>query len=222
MLAIASEIVLCLVIAAVLGIIVGYVIGKTHCPKSRFRDITPHDPHTSDDEGLDAGDDSDDIENKDDNADDETDVVSSDDIVSQAQDETEVSDEAPQTQPEQATDKSTEQNDGQEIDQGDDQTSDSNDSLEDTSGNSDRGTQELLLLDQPYPDRPQDDLTRIKGIGTKTQKLLNEAGIYYFEQIAAWAQVEASQIDEQISFHVRSDRDKWIEQAQAIVESSQQ
>jgi len=49
MLAIASQIVLCLALAALIGLIIGYLIGKVHCPKETYKAVAPYDPHTEDD-----------------------------------------------------------------------------------------------------------------------------------------------------------------------------
>jgi len=49
MVAIASQIILCLVLAALLGLIIGYLLGKTNCPKDAYKAHTPVDNHTKDD-----------------------------------------------------------------------------------------------------------------------------------------------------------------------------
>lgn len=64
------------------------------------------------------------------------------------------------------------------------------------------------------PEGEADDLTRIKGIGPKLSKTLNELGIFHFKQIANWEADEAGWIDEYLSFKGRVAREQWIEQAQ--------
>lgn len=71
--------------------------------------------------------------------------------------------------------------------------------------------EELVASSQPEPEVEPDDLTRIQGIGPGREKLLNEAGIYTFSQIAestpkslCEALGEASRI---------AGVEKWIEQA---------
>ena len=49
MLAIASQIILCLVLAALIGLIIGYLLGKANCPKDAYKAVTPADGHTDDD-----------------------------------------------------------------------------------------------------------------------------------------------------------------------------
>ena len=61
-----------------------------------------------------------------------------------------------------------------------------------------------------------DDLTLIKGIGAVIARKLNEAGVWRFEQIAAWTDEEAAAFSERLSFKGRVTRDKWREQARAM------
>jgi large subunit ribosomal protein L21 len=61
-----------------------------------------------------------------------------------------------------------------------------------------------------------DDLKKISGVGPKLEGLLNENGVYHFDQIAAWNADEVSYMDDQLSFKGRIDRDNWIEQATAF------
>lgn len=66
----------------------------------------------------------------------------------------------------------------------------------------------------PSPATSGDDLTRIKGIGPKVQKLLRELGITTFAQIAAWDDAEVDRIDARLgSFSGRIRRDDWRAQA---------
>ena len=64
------------------------------------------------------------------------------------------------------------------------------------------------------PDGDADDLTRIKGIGPKLSKTLNDLGIFHFRQIAAWEDAEAKWVDDFLAFKGRGAREQWIEQAQ--------
>ena len=58
-----------------------------------------------------------------------------------------------------------------------------------------------------------DDLKRISGVGPKLEGLLNQNGVFHFEQIAAWNDAEIAYMDDQLSFKGRIARDNWIEQA---------
>lgn len=64
------------------------------------------------------------------------------------------------------------------------------------------------------PEGEADDLTRIKGIGQKLSKTLNDLGIYHFRQIATWQDPEAKWVDDFLAFKGRVSREQWIEQAQ--------
>ena len=59
-----------------------------------------------------------------------------------------------------------------------------------------------------------DDLQRIKGIGPKVEAMLNDMGIYHFDQIAAWTEAEVAWIDDNLAgFKGRASRDEWVRQA---------
>ena len=78
---------------------------------------------------------------------------------------------------------------------------------------SDSDTVKPSNLLQAPADGKGDNLCRIKGIGVVIEKKLNELGVYYFEQIAAWSDKELAWIDEHISFRGRALRDDWVGQA---------
>lgn len=62
-----------------------------------------------------------------------------------------------------------------------------------------------------------DDLKRIKGVGPKLEGVLNELGVYHFDQIAAWTEKELEWVDNNIgNFSGRAVRDDWIGQAKAL------
>ncbi|PRX32699.1 NADH-quinone oxidoreductase subunit E [Meinhardsimonia xiamenensis] len=64
-----------------------------------------------------------------------------------------------------------------------------------------------------------DDLKLIKGIGPKLEKMLNEMGVYHFDQIAAWTEAEVAWVDENLpGFKGRVSRDNWVEQAKILAE----
>lgn len=62
-----------------------------------------------------------------------------------------------------------------------------------------------------------DDLTKISGVGPKLAESLNEAGIYHYWQIAELDQAGVEQIDTQLKFKGRVQRDNWIEQAKTLM-----
>ncbi|AUH34126.1 50S ribosomal protein L21 [Paracoccus tegillarcae] len=77
------------------------------------------------------------------------------------------------------------------------------------------GTRPANLLDAPR-DGQADDLKEISGVGPKLEELLNENGVYHFDQVAAWKKKEIEYMDDQLSFSGRIERDEWIKQAKEL------
>ncbi|MDF0600715.1 hypothetical protein P1J78_08235 [Psychromarinibacter sp. C21-152] len=66
-----------------------------------------------------------------------------------------------------------------------------------------------------------DNLKRITGIGPKLEQHLNEAGIYHFDQIAAWTPAEVSWVDSSLpGVNGRATRDDWVGQAREFAAGS--
>lgn len=66
-------------------------------------------------------------------------------------------------------------------------------------------------------DGKADDLKQIKGIGPKLEQLLNEMGVYHFDQIAGWRADEVAWVNENLKgFKGRVTRDNWVEQATTL------
>lgn len=61
-----------------------------------------------------------------------------------------------------------------------------------------------------------DDLKRISGVGPKIEGILNELGIFHFDQISNWTEAEVAWVDEYLQFKGRVDREGWIEQAKIL------
>lgn len=73
------------------------------------------------------------------------------------------------------------------------------------------------VLDAPRDDAA-DDLTLLKGVGPKLAVGLNKAGIYHFDQIAAWTTSEVAWVDENIAgVRGRASRDGWVDQAKTLM-----
>lgn len=70
----------------------------------------------------------------------------------------------------------------------------------------------------PAPrDGNADDLKKIKGIGPKLETLLNELGVWHFDQIAAWTARDIAEVDEKLgAFRGRITRDEWVRQARLL------
>ena len=62
-----------------------------------------------------------------------------------------------------------------------------------------------------------DDLTMIKGVGPKLERLLHSMGFFHFDQIASWTEKEVAWVDTNLEgFKGRVSRDNWVEQARAL------
>jgi len=79
-------------------------------------------------------------------------------------------------------------------------------------------SKELNFLDTPRNGK-SDDLKEISGIGLKLEKVLNDLGIYHFDQIASWGEKELDWIDEHLNtLKAKAMRENWIEQAKILAE----
>lgn len=75
------------------------------------------------------------------------------------------------------------------------------------------------LLTAPRGGKP-DDLKLIKGVGPKLEKLLNEVGVWHFDQIASWKAKDIAIVDEKLDgFKGRISRDAWVKQAKVFARS---
>ena len=61
-----------------------------------------------------------------------------------------------------------------------------------------------------------DDLKKIKGVGPKLEKLLNELGISNYQQIADWQQTDIDSVNAKLSFSGKIDREDWVTQAKRL------
>ncbi|APX11767.1 NADH-quinone oxidoreductase subunit E [Tateyamaria omphalii] len=82
------------------------------------------------------------------------------------------------------------------------------------------GTKPALLPEAR--DGGADDLKLIKGVGPGLEKELNAAGVYHFDQIAAWTDDEVAWADQHlVRFKGRVSRDDWVTQAKALSRGEQ-
>jgi NADH-quinone oxidoreductase subunit E len=65
-------------------------------------------------------------------------------------------------------------------------------------------------------DGKADDLKKISGVGPKIEGILNELGIFHFDQIAAWSADEVAWVDVRLKFKGRIEREDWIGQAKIL------
>jgi len=68
------------------------------------------------------------------------------------------------------------------------------------------------VLSEPR-DGKADNLCRIKGIGFVIEEKLHNLGVFHFDQIAAWSEDEIKWVDSHLAFSGRILREDWIGQA---------
>jgi predicted flap endonuclease-1-like 5' DNA nuclease len=72
-----------------------------------------------------------------------------------------------------------------------------------------------MALDGPKHGKA-DDLKLISGVGPKLEIVLNDLGIYHFDQVASWTRPEIEWVDDYLKFSGRIERDDWVSQAAAL------
>ncbi len=72
---------------------------------------------------------------------------------------------------------------------------------------------ELLAAPRGAPD----DLAKLTGVGPQIVKKLNEHGVFHYWQLAAMTADEAKKLDADLRFNGRITRDKWADQAKALI-----
>ncbi len=76
-------------------------------------------------------------------------------------------------------------------------------------------TEQFELLSAPRG--APDDLAKLTGVGPQIVKKLNEHGVFHYWQLAAMNPDEAAKLDADLRFNGRVARDKWSEQARALM-----
>jgi len=67
-----------------------------------------------------------------------------------------------------------------------------------------------------------DDLKKIKGVGPKLETLLNQIGVYHFDQVSGWRAKEVQWVDDNlVGFKGRVSRDEWVKQAKALAKGDE-
>jgi predicted flap endonuclease-1-like 5' DNA nuclease len=67
------------------------------------------------------------------------------------------------------------------------------------------------------PSNGGDDLTAISGVGPRIAEVLNELGIWTYQQIAAWLPEHETWIENHLSFKGRVSRENWVGQAKELL-----
>ncbi|MDQ0314004.1 polyhydroxyalkanoate depolymerase [Amorphus orientalis] len=79
-----------------------------------------------------------------------------------------------------------------------------------------RAKKGLAAVRLEAPNGTADDLTRISGVGPRLAERLNALGIYHFSQLAALDAAAIAEIDKELAFPGRIQRDGWVDQAKAL------
>ncbi|MFT5000818.1 MAG: NADH-quinone oxidoreductase subunit E, partial [Planctomycetota bacterium] len=67
-----------------------------------------------------------------------------------------------------------------------------------------------------------DDLKAIKGVGPGLEKLLNEMGVWHYDQVAKWTTDEIAWVDDNLlRFKGRVSRDNWPAQAKILADGGE-
>ncbi|MEJ1161401.1 NADH-quinone oxidoreductase subunit NuoE [Prosthecomicrobium sp. N25] len=73
------------------------------------------------------------------------------------------------------------------------------------------------MLTGPRAGAEADDLKLIWGVGPKLEAMLHSMGVWHFDQIAAWTDMNLKWVDQNLgAFRGRAVRDKWIDQAKKL------
>ncbi len=67
------------------------------------------------------------------------------------------------------------------------------------------------------PKDAADDLKRVRGIGPKIEKTLNDLGIFHYHQIAALTPENIRWLNNHLHFPGRIEREQWVEQTRELV-----
>jgi len=78
------------------------------------------------------------------------------------------------------------------------------------------GTQPMLLT--APREGGKDNLQLIKGVGKVLEGVLNEIGIYHFDQIANLTKEEITWLDTSMAFPGRIEREEWVAQAKLFAQ----
>ena len=191
MLEIASEIIVCLLIAAAIGAAIGYLVCKSRSAKTDSVDVEPHTEEKAAEEEKEV-------------VAVETPEVSQESI----EEEIEIEDESPTEEVEIPTEDAIEKalEALEEIDVQDDEMPETEE----------EPAKKPELLSSPRNGK-KDALTKIKGLGPKLEEKLNTAGIYHFDQIASWTEIDFEWLGENTTFANRAKKDDWVSQAKSFI-----
>jgi predicted flap endonuclease-1-like 5' DNA nuclease len=239
MLALASQIFICLLIAALIGMIIGYLLGKMNC---KDKNTQSHIIQKEDDCGKKKSQSSEkeDLESKDEQKDSQkveedttlppAGLVSTDSNRVEEEKNSKTEDESNRVKEEEQTSTEIAESDSTPKSKEDGKTKEaSSGSLittptallgETPEKKESKSTEKKISIAPKGLDAPRDgkkdDLVRIKGIGLKIEEKLNSLGIYHYDQIANWTKEEINWVNSFLHFSGRIEREDWITQAKAL------
>jgi predicted flap endonuclease-1-like 5' DNA nuclease len=160
------------------------------------------DDESDEDDEYEDDDESEDDADSDDESDDDNDAADDDETDDDDDDDAEADDDSEEGDIDE--DEADDALDEDDLDSGDeDDAGEAEDEFE---------AERPIALAKPVADAP-DDLTIIGGIGPKIQEVLNELGIFHYDQIAAWSPENIAWVDHHLNFSGRISREGWVEQA---------
>jgi len=190
MLEIASEIIICLLLAALIGFALGYLVAKSQSKKSK--PVTNTETETQDNT--------------------EKEELKVEELSSEEEPGKEAIDEEETNESEEVeipTEHAIEQ--ALEALEALEEIPEEKTTKEDVAS-----VQKPELLSQPHKGI-KDNLTDIKGIGPKVEEKLNAAGIYHFEQIANWTEANMLWLEEHTLLASRVKKEAWIIESKALL-----
>jgi predicted flap endonuclease-1-like 5' DNA nuclease len=193
-------------------------------------DSSEEDDESDDEESYedDAEDELEDEAGEDNFEDDEDEAYDDDDAEeyddSEDDDEADADDEDESDENDDEADEAWDDADDSEDDADEDDESDDDEDTDD--GDVSYEAEETVLKERPMAmngpvEGHPDDLTLIGGIGPKIQILLNELGVWHFDQIAEWTPENVAWMDEHLNFGGRIAREGWVEQAAVLVRDAE-
>ena len=199
MLEIASEIIVCLLIAATIGAAIGYLVCKSLSEKTDSAAVEPHTEGKAAEEEKEVV-----AEEIPEEIPEETPKVSQEAIEEVVEIEEKSTTEEVEIPTEDAIEKALEAL--EEIDVQDDEIPETEE----------EPAKKPELLSSPRNGK-KDTLTKIKGLGPKMEEKLNTAGIYHFDQIASWTEADFEWLGENTTFASRAKKDDWVSQAKSFI-----
>ncbi|WP_456430936.1 hypothetical protein [Nitratifractor sp.] len=222
---IAASMTICLLIAAILGFIVGYLAARAGCPHAEGHVVpSGHEPHEHcvSEMGPQSAEEAP-------SAKEETPTPGTDTTEAAETNETSQSSES-EVAAETAEDTETE-NETEESQTTDTEAPERNEQASAGAEKEPQSVQGEPASREEEPETPpafleapqgeKDNLTLIKGIGKKIEQTLNDMGIFHFSQIAAWTEENIRWVDKALAFKGRIERENWVEQAKLLAEGKE-